>query len=147
MNKTERSRKTRGILSFITIYPDSSEYTHPRGYSVCKFLRDELARLGFNVLKLDNYRDIAWSLDCEVDGKKIFFFVGYLGTKVTDWQLIVCSGVGIIGRLLGKSDEGERIKLSKAIHTILSDDNRFTELKWFSQYTDNPKDMWYSEPI
>ena len=137
----------RYILSFKTTYPDSPKYDHPRGYSICKFLRDELARIGFNVQTLDNYRDIAWSLDCEVDGKKIFLFVGYLGTKVTDWQLIVCSGIGFLGRLLGRGDENERVKLSKAIHTILSNDSQFTELKWFSRYTDNAKDTWYPEPI
>jgi hypothetical protein len=137
----------RHILSFKTTYPESSEYTHPRGYSICKFLRDELACTGFNVQALDNYRDIAWSLDCEVAGKKTFFFVGYLGTKMTDWQLIVCSGLGLINRMLGHSDKDARIKLAKAIHEILSNDSRFTHIKWFSQYTDSPKDLWYPEPI
>ncbi len=137
----------RYILSFKTTYPDSPEYNHPRGHSICEFLQDELARMGFNVQTPDNYRDIAWSLDCEVDRKKMFFFVGYLGTKVTDWQLIVCSGIRFWGRLLGRNDVSERIKLSKAIHTILSKDSRFTELKWFSRYTDSEKDAWYPEPM
>ena len=136
----------RHILSFKTTCPDLFEYDHPRGYSICKFLWDELAQDGFNVQTLDNYRDIAWSVDCEIDGKKIFFFVGYLGTEVTDWQLIVCSGIGIIGRLLGRSDKNERIKLAKAIHAILSKDSRFTALRWFSRYTDSAKDSWYPEP-
>jgi hypothetical protein len=137
----------RHILSFKTTYPDSSEYDYPRGYSICKFLQDKLTQEGFNVQKLDNYRDIAWSVDCEINAKKIFFFVGYLGTTITDWQLIVCSDSGLISRLLGYNDEKERIELAKAIHNILSNDGRFNNLRWYSRYTDSTKDLWYHKPI
>ncbi len=136
----------RHILTFKTSFPESTEYTHPTGYSICKFIETELAQSGFNVQPLENYRDIAWSVDCDINSKRIFFFVGYLGTKVTDWQLIVCSDIGFIGWLLGHKDEDERIKLARAIHEILSKDERFVELKWFSRYTDSPKDVWTPEP-
>ena len=137
----------RHILTFKTSFPESSEYEHPRGYSICEFLQTELARAGFNVEPLKNYRDIAWSVDCVVNHKRTFFFVGYLGTKVTDWQLIVCSNIGLIGWLRGRTDEQERIELARAIHNILSKDARFSELKWFSRYTDSPKDSWYPDPV
>ena len=139
----------RHILTFKTSFPESapsSEYEEPKGYTVCQFLQTELAQVGFKVEPLDIYRDCAWSVDCIVNDKRVFFFVGFLGTKVTDWQLIVCSDIGFIGRLLGHKDEDERIKLARAIHGILSKDERFVELKWFSRYTDRPKDIWYSEP-
>jgi hypothetical protein len=94
----------------------------------------------------ENYRDIAWSVDCIINNKKIFFFVGYLGTKLTDWQLIVCSGSGIISKILGYKDEEERIGLAKIIHEVLSKDDRFSDIKWFSRYTDTPKDVWCKQP-
>lgn len=136
----------RHILSFKTTFPESSDFKHPQGYSVCKYLEDELSNAGFIVQALDNYRDIAWRVDCEINEKKVYFFVGYLGIKMSDWQLIICSGIGFIRRLFGHNDENERIKLASAIHTILSSDDRFTDLKWFSKYTDSPKDVWYPEP-
>lgn len=136
----------RHILTFRTSFPESSEYDHPKGYSICKFLEINLAQAGFDVKPLDNYRDISWSVDCDINSKRVFFFVGYLGTKVTDWQLIVCSNIGPIGRMLGRRDENERLKLARAIHTIMTNDERFTDLKWFSRYTDSLKDVWCTEP-
>jgi hypothetical protein len=136
----------RHILTFKSTLPEVEEYDHPKGYAIVELLAEELARTGWEVNTPDNYRDIAWSLDCTINDKNIFFFAGYLGTKITDWQLIVCSGLGIIKRLLGKKDEDERILLAQAIHAILSNDNRFSDLKWFSRYTDSAKDEWYPEP-
>jgi len=136
----------RYILTFKTSFQESTDYDYPRGYSICKFLETELARAGFNVHPLDNYCDIAWSVDCDINSKRVFFFVGYLGTKVTDWQLIICSNIRLIGWILGRKDEDERLKLAKAIHAILSRDGRFSDIKWFSRYTDNPKDIWTPEP-
>jgi hypothetical protein len=136
----------RHILTFKTIFPESSEYKHPRGYAICNFLYNELIGARFDVKNLDNYRDIAWSLDCEINKRQIFFFVGYLGTQMTDWQLIICSGMGFLDRLRGRKDENERIVLAKAIHRILSNDKRFTDLKWFSKYTDKSEDLWFNEP-
>ncbi len=134
------------ILSFKSCFPESSDYEHPRGYSICEFIRNELCLAGFEVSKTENYRDIAWSVDCVINSKKLFFFVGYLGTKMTDWQLIVCSGTGLIRKLLGFSDEEERLILSNEIHRILSKDERFSGLKWYSRYTDTEKDVWSKEP-
>ncbi len=108
----------RHILSFKTSFEESSEYDHPRGYSLCEFLQKELGRAEFVVEPVDNYRDFAWSVDCVLNGKRIFFFVGYLGIAVTDWQFIVCSDIGIIVRLLGRRDEEQRIELARAIHSI-----------------------------
>jgi len=136
----------RYILTFKTSFPESSEYKHPRGYSICEFLGKELERTGFSVKTPENYRDIAWSIDCDVDSQKVFFFVGFLGTKATDWQLIICTNIGIIGRILGRKDDEARSKLVKAIHKILSRDRRFSDIKWFSKYTGSPKDVWSAGP-
>ncbi len=136
----------RHILTFKTSFQESSEYEHPRGYSICEFLHKKLTQAGFSVEPLDNYRDIAWAVDCIINKKRVFFFVGYLGTKVTDWQLIVCSSFGLIGRLTGHKDEDERIILAIEIHDILSNDDRFSDLKWFSRYTDSTRDIYYPEP-
>jgi hypothetical protein len=136
----------RYILSFKTTFPEPSDFEHPKGYSICGFIQAELARLGFKVNPPENYRDIAWSVDCVIDSKKVFFFVGYLGTEMTDWQLIVCSGTGVIGKILGHKDDEERLRLAKAIHAILAEDDRFSDLKWFSRYTDTAKDTWCEQP-
>ncbi len=136
----------RYILSFKTSFAESSEFEHPKGYSICEFIRTELCLAGFSADQAENYRDIAWSVDCIINSKKVFFFVGYLGTRMTDWQLIVCSGTGLIKKILAYKDEQERLMLSKAINTILTRDERFSDLRWFSRYTDTPKDIWFTEP-
>jgi|GEM_PF-6239739 len=138
--------KMRYILTFKTNIPESTEYPRPKGYAICKLLEEELVKKGFEVQPLDNYRDIAWSVGCQINNKPLFFFVGYLGTKQTDWQLIVCSNSNLLKRLLGHKDTDERISLAKEIHDILSKDKRFTDLKWFSRYTDKPSDEWYPTP-
>ncbi|MHC4989122.1 MAG: hypothetical protein ACYTFX_11605 [Planctomycetota bacterium] len=136
----------RHILTFKSNLSESAEYDHPKGYTICKFLEEELSKKGLEVGSLDNYRDIAWSDDCQINGKRVFFFVGYLGTKQTDWQLIICSHAGFLKRLFGYKDENERRQLAEEIHNILSEDIRFTELKWFSRYTDKPTDEWHYTP-
>ncbi len=110
----------RRILTFESVLPEISEYEHPRGYSICRYLHQELSSSGIEVGAVENYRDIAWSLKCRVGSKNIFFFVGYLGTKMTEWQLIVCSGKASFFRLLGYNDENERARLARAIHAILA---------------------------
>ena len=72
------------ILSFKTTFPEESEYDHPRGYSICEYIKNELSKAGFHVSQLENYRDIAWSVDCLIDSTILYFFVGYLGTKKCD---------------------------------------------------------------
>ena len=136
----------RHILTFKAILSESSENDHPKGYSICKFLEEELSKRNLEVGYLNNYRDIAWSVDCQINDKPVFFFVGYLGTKQTDWQLIVCSHASFLKRLFGHNDENERKQLAEGIHEILSKDKRFTELKWFSRYTDKPTDEWNYTP-
>ena len=136
----------RHILTFKSNLSESAEYDHPNGYSIGKFLKEELSRKGLDIEPLDNYRDIAWSVDCHINGKRVFFFVGYLGTRQTDWQLIVCSHAGLLKRLFGYNDENERKHLAEEIHEILSEDDRFVELKWFSRYTDKSTDEWHDIP-
>jgi len=134
------------IVSFKTSFIETSEFDHPRGYSICEFIQESLLKQGFEVGPPENYRDIAWSVDCLINKKKIFFFVGHLGTKVTDWQLIICSSSGIISRVIGQKDEDERLRLAQIIHLILTQDDRFSDIKWFSRYTDTSKDVWYEQP-
>ena len=136
----------RYILTFKTDFPESSEFDYPKGYSVAKFLQNELARKGIKVHTMDNYDDFAWSVDCQINDKNIFFFVSYLGSKQSEWQLIVCSIIGFFGRFFGWKNENERSILANAIHDILTKDNRFSDLKWFSRYTDRPSDQWYPSP-
>ena len=57
-------------------------------------------------------------------------------------QLIQNLSVGFLKRLLGHKDIDERISLAKEIHEILSKDKRFSDLKWFSRYTDKPSDEY-----
>ena len=137
----------RGILTFTSSCEEVSEYDHPKGYFICKFLADNLPQYGFVVTPQENYRDIAWSVDCEVNTNKIFFFVGYLGTETADWQLIICSNKGFISRKLGFSDEKERTELALAIHKILSNDSRFSEMRWYCRYSGTLKDKWFAEPV
>jgi hypothetical protein len=134
------------ILTFESEYSEQNEFEHPRGYSICKVLKSILTENGFHTHSIENYRDIAWSMDCEINGKQIYFFVGYLGTKNTEWQLVVCSDVGLLRRLLGYKDQNERLQLAMVIHSILSNDNRVSNLKWFDRYSDTSKDVAFRTP-
>ncbi len=71
----------RHILTFNSEYSESNENEHPKGYSICNFLKTKLSENGFHTFSVENFRDMAWSLDCTINGKTIYFFVGYLGTK------------------------------------------------------------------
>lgn len=137
----------RYILTFRTDFEESTEYMHPKGYSIIKLLEKKLIESGLVINLLDNYRDMAWSIDCQVNSKKLFFFVGYLGTKRTEWQLIVSSGVYFYKRLFGYNDDKECFMLATMVYNILSQDNRFFDLKWFLKYTDSSNDVWYQKPV
>jgi hypothetical protein len=133
----------RFILTFKSTIEDDA---HPKGYSIAKILYEELIKSDVDTDIPDNYRDIAWSVDCNFNSKKVFFFVGFLGTKITDWQLILCSGTGFFRRLFGYNDNEECLMIAKLIHGVLSNNKRISDIKWFTKYTDSLNDAWYSEP-
>lgn len=134
------------ILNFSTTLPEDPENNHPHGYAVCKLIEQQLAVRGYDVERFDNHNNIAWSTDCIINKKRVYFFVGHLGTQHTDWQLIVCSSATVFHRLFGYKDLEERKQLARAIHEILCVDERFTDLAWCSRYSDTGKDQAHRTP-
>jgi hypothetical protein len=133
-------------MTFNADINEPQENKHPKGFTIAMLLSKRLNIYGIRTKEPENYNDIAWSVDCELNSKRFFFFVGYLGTKGTKWQLVICSGGGILRRLLGYNDDQERFQVARSIHNILSREDIVSEIKWFSKFTGSPHDKWFSEP-
>lgn len=125
----------KNILSFRSTLPEDGKETEPRGYSICRVLENGLRQTGLKTNGLDNYNDFAWCLDCEIDGKGVWFFVGRLGLPAAEWQLIVCSRLPWWRRLFGQSDEPEMKELARAIHRVLASDSHFSDLRWSASFS------------
>ena len=83
------------------------------GYGIARRLEEGLRRLGFMDLKLDNWRDVGYSLDCVIDGRPVYLLVSYVGQGPREWALCCTSDRGLIAKLLRRPDDAGRHRDSR----------------------------------
>ncbi len=133
------------ICSFRSSLRDDPQQ-HPKGLSIAEFIKAGLEKDGYRTSALDNYNDIAWSLDVRINGARVWFFVGFLGLEAAEWQLITCSGLSFWQRLFGRKDEKERQELAVAIHRLLSQSDTFSSIKWSRTFSPKGQFEWRASP-
>ncbi len=134
--------------SFCADFPSDPDPAELRCETVGEYLAARLREAGLCVTATDNWRDSGWSVDCRVNGKRVYFFVTYYGQAPVGYVLCCTSDRGLVGWLRGVNDVPERWQLARAVHRVLAADSRFREIRWYVEqgWTGNGNDPWVAEP-
>ena len=116
---------------------------HPRGEELADYLAARLRERGFEIVSVDNYDDFAWSLDFKTTFSP-WLLVGHVGDGVYEWLIQINSGIGWLGRFFGRSDQQLLQSVTKSLHTILTEDACFSEIRWHEG--DFAEECWSRSP-
>jgi hypothetical protein len=103
---------------------------HPPGEELAMYLADKMTQAGLPTRVIDNYNDFAWWLEGESSPPRPWVLVGYVGDGPAEWLVTINSGVGWLGRVLGRSDEAGRRQFADRLHAVLSADANFSDVRW-----------------
>jgi hypothetical protein len=106
---------------------DSSQV--PRGRELAEYLIAKFLEHGIEIRLVDNYDDFAWWLDVEGQPSHPWLLVGFVGDR-DGWLVQIRTGVGWMGRLIGRSDLPVRERVAQKLHAILSADLTFSGVRW-----------------
>ena len=122
------------IVTFVSAASEEPDGDMPEGRWIAQILFESLPMMGIKTEEIDNYNDIAWSINCEIDGFKIWFFVG--NPKVTgyQWQLIVPHQSRFLSLIMRHRGRAERARLAQAIHDTLAHQPNISEIQWFKRF-------------
>jgi hypothetical protein len=113
--------------------PDT-EFEHPPGASIARLLKAALARRGWEVSDIDNWRDGGWSITCCRATSKLELVVAKMVVG-EEWFLQIAPShrPGLVGWLLSKAASAppDAIQaLAQDAHAVLSESGRFRGLMW-----------------
>lgn len=126
--------------------PDA-EFEHPEGASISRFLRDALAKRGWEVSDIDNWRDGGWSITCCRFASKLELVIAKMAVG-DEWFLQIAPSYvpGLFGWLFNKpaSAPTDAIQaLAEDAFAALSESGRFGKFMWC---WDGPPDEVNSTP-
>lgn len=117
--------------TFRTSFPDTSEFHDRPGYPIALHLEAKLRQAGMEVTGIDGWRDSGWEVDCRINGKRIYSFFLRLLDGSGVWVLCCTSDRGLWEWFRGEDHFAERWELARAIHAVLSQDDRFEDIRWY----------------
>ena len=126
--------------------PDA-EFEHPLGASTARLLRDALAKRGWDVSDIDNWRDGGWSITCCRPTSKLELVIAKMDVG-EEWFLQITPSYvpGLVGWFLTKpaSTLPEAVQaLAQDAFEALSESGRFGNFMWC---WDGPPDEVNSTP-
>jgi hypothetical protein len=113
--------------------PDA-EVEHPPGASIARLLKDALAKRGWGVADIDNWRDGGWSITCCRPASKLELVIAKMAVG-EEWFLQIAPSYvpGLFGWLLSKpaSAPPDAIQaLAKDAYSVLSENGGFWGFMW-----------------
>ena len=111
------------------------------GKTLSEYLATQLKDNGFETEPPD-LDDFAWTFYCKVNNLNFWIHVGeYSNANDPDgWLVVINSTLSFIKRAFGQTDEEEMSKMCKAIHHILSQNQKITQIMWHSEQEFNQSD-------
>jgi hypothetical protein len=113
--------------------PDA-EFDHPPGASIARLLRDSLAKRGWEVSDIDNWRDGGWSITCcRLPSKLELVIVKMAAGEEWFLQIAPTYVPGLVGWLLKKqaSAPPDAVQaLAQDAFSVLSENGRFGDFMW-----------------
>lgn len=134
-------------VTFTSTLPlEDPENPHPKGYAIAKRLYYGLGRSDVQREEIDNWRDVGYSIDCVIDGARVYLFFSLLRHSVQQWALCCTSDLSWLSRLLGKSDGEQRLKLARAVDAVLRGSHEFSDVRWYKQWHGAEDASWTDQP-
>jgi hypothetical protein len=127
--------KPRESAEFLAEFPDDAVYdedgneTQFAGENVSRAIGELLARRGYEVAAPENCDFLGWEFDAKRGGCRFWM-------RITKIRAFVVVTQDMTYRLWPK--HGPYIEFLQDLHSVLSDDPRFGEIKWFQD--DLPSD-------
>jgi hypothetical protein len=111
-----------------------AEFEHPPGASIARLLKDALAKRGWEVSDIDNWRDGGWSITCRRPASKLELVIAKMA-RGEEWFLQIAPSYvpGLVGWLLSKpaSAPPDAIQaLAQDAFSVLSENGRFRGFMW-----------------
>ncbi|MBC7855161.1 MAG: hypothetical protein IAF94_17150 [Pirellulaceae bacterium] len=142
----------KSIVSFVASFPQ--EYTDdgaPPGEELANFIASSVRQSGLASGVPDERGGWAWEFVTKDDGAEVFSIVGLVDDMdlkpPRQWLITISVNSGFFSRLFGGSGAAaKREKLLRivceAIHKRIQSDDRFSEVRWYSDKTfDQPDDQ------
>ena len=113
--------------------PDA-EFDHPPGASIARLLQVALAKRGWEVFDINNWRDGGWSITCHLTSSRLELVIAKMAVG-EEWflQITPTYAPGLVGWLLKKqaSASPDAIQaLAQDAFLVLSATGRFQEFMW-----------------
>ena len=119
----------RGNVTFRSTMPVDLD-KHPAGEELAAYIAEKMTAAGLTTRVIDNYEDFAWWIESEAECRMPWALLGFIGDDPEQWLLQINTSVGWLGRLLGRSDEAGRRVFSERLHSVLSGDSTFLDVRW-----------------
>jgi hypothetical protein len=118
--------------TFNADFPNQEAF-EPPGRPLADYLAESLRLAGY-VVTVDNWRDVGWSVDLNIDGAAVYlYFAAFEGPD--DWLLCCTSDVGLIKRLFGRpTNEKQKRTLAILVDKALKADLRVSNIRWYSNF-------------
>lgn len=139
-------------VSFEADFGTDDEFPHPPGCAIARRLVAGLKRQGLSPGEIENWRDVGWEIPCAVGSAPTYLFFSFMGRGPRQWLLCCTSRRRIrdaVAELCGRqTHQRERRRLAQAVHSVLVEDKRFSEVRWYSgpKFTFKEGDAWSPKP-
>ena len=150
MNDKAR-KKTLDLVTFNSDFPDDSVWDEqdnllvPEGQTVAECLCQHLQKEDINCSDAFQYKFYGWAFEATYKQVKVHCILQI----VEEWILIMEERKSIISSFFYPSSDEAFGYIQKAVHTILKENNKFSNVLWYSQndYDNGGKERAYSEPL
>ncbi len=125
----------RTFVTFEAKFPrDASSHNEtktilPDGKAIADCLSEDLRAVGLEASKPVQHSFYGWSFDVNTASARIWYLLQFSGP----WLLLCEEKCSFFDKLVGKRHELELCDVLRRIHQILTEDQRFSSVTWFTQ--------------
>ena len=129
----------RTHASFRGHFPKDRLGNDPPGGPLAELVARGLAERGYVVSDRDS-TDYSHTFTVRSGERRYFAMIGVADDGDREWLLFLQESPSLLARLFGRRDEGDHLRLLRAVHDCLIGDPRIAELRWYTEQE------WNSNP-
>ncbi len=119
--------------TFGGVAPVDTEWPHPEGAGLVRFLQQGVRQSGWSVGEFDNWRDVGWNFVSSRDTTRLDLIVTSVGPRSWMLQVSPASAPGLLGRVFGahpSAGPADVFELAMLVHRILSGAGPYQHFRW-----------------
>jgi hypothetical protein len=136
----------RTEVSFSEKFTNPDQNDESKAQSLADFFMNSLSAQGLNCTTSQNL-EYGVSFKCLVGQHNFHLIIGFVNDEGRDWLISTNSCLGLLKKLI-TSDKKEHKILTETLHSILTQDQRFTKVRWYTLEAWNlaPDKDWSQSP-